>query len=1360
MDLLVNPELAEQEGEDGVDVRALLGRIAALERTVAGRTQPPEARQQGQTGAQIGPSLGTLPPPDQLGNVRLVGREGALGGAVPQDRTTGLGSAQLQPNTELGSRHTSNKQRGRGAPASTKRLQPAHRHSGLMGELNEYALMQHSGVCVGDGLPPVPAKLAERIWNWEFIDMVDLLPDQWLVKKEEPAMHFGAAAAHVGIPSRRGKKQEYSGTAWAQYDATYRRQAASSGDRSWSKINPSLFSICFTGKAVTNNSRCDLCLSAYHPTGECPSALDDLDSVCSLRLVRSVVAALDNAKPQPGVALTFDPAGMYQYTRDLLALDQCRAKKPWEPPASLGAIESPFRWERWAARLADHSDKKFSSYILEGISSGFRIGFNYSEHSGHRGRGNMVSIRNSSVTVTQYLQEERLGRVIGTRTPRSGSFMSKVDIRSAYRTVPVHPEDRWLLGMEWDGQLFVDTVLPFGLRSAPKIFSVVADAAEWIARAGGVRILYHYLDDVVLLSKAEEAAEQLNLFLGLLLDLGMPVAPEKLEGPGPVVTFLGIEIDTLTMELRLPEKKLVELGKLQHACKVVRPGRTFLRRVFALLSGAREGYHHIRLNQEFQSDIAWWDAFLEGWNGTSMLADGPDEELVTVDVYTDASGSFGCGAFWKHNWLQFRWPGEWGGRNITLKEILPVVLACAIWGQEWKGSFTHTSSTARGTPSAASRQPAGLDVQSLVPAIHELFSVGIALSMAKAYRSGRNRYENFCLGKAVPRWAVGQYGKVVYLAAVRHAQIEMGFGDPHISDMPKLEYVVKGMQKRSALAAGRPRLPITPVVLRALKRSWEAEADRASAAMLWAAACLCFFGFLRSGEVVVPSESVFDPQSHLCFEDVATDSRHAPSFIQVTLKTSKTDPFRKGVTLTIGSTGADVCPVAAVLNYMAKRGSAPGPLFKYSNGRYLTRDRFVSDVRAALTKAGMKARLYSGHSFRIGAATTASLCGMQDSLMGAFTNYVTQQGGEGIRSIVTKCDLTTDAHPTKPKQLSQAEVAKRWNEMKKEADYHTKVNALISDLKAIAMTKKGRLLAFWGNQAVPNHTTEGDSDHSLTIEAPSETTNSLSSVVSTNPNELCTSGSSSRYKSTAQTDLQHQIDLINGDLVGLCRRQSSNMLTKEQETELHCKKRKKEELEKLLKKKRNDQKRAQKYRAKRKHVMLDLCEKNPEVKELLKLREKSGRPRLEEDQPLLLQAIVDIALHGAPAHERRQCEVYRSIKTLDELTAQLKKDGFQISRSGTYLRLIPRRGLTAATMQSPLLMHVEYRVTLPDHDWVVAGRHKLIPSVIAGIKIEENSLGMQDAVGYSGPTYIAIRSGKHCSSTAYAHGLDFKDCWK
>lgn len=83
-------------------------------------------------------------------------------------------------------------------------------------------------------------------------------------------------------------------------------------------------------------------------------------------------------------------------------------------------------------------------------------------------------------------------------------------------------------------------------------------------------------------------------------------------------------------------------------------------------------------------------------------------------------------------------------------------------------------------------------------------------------------------------------------------------------------------------------------------------------------------------------------------------------------------------------------------------------------------------------------------------------------------------------------------------------------------------------------------------------------------------------------------------------------------------------------------------------------------------------------------------------------------------------------------------------------------GLTAVNKQAPLLMHVEYRVSLPDHDWVIASKHKLTPSVYAGIEIKENGMGKIEAVSYSGPTYIAILSGKHSSSTALSHGLDFE----
>lgn len=126
------------------------------------------------------------------------------------------------------------------------------------------------------------------------------------------------------------------------------------------------------------------------------------------------------------------------------------------------------------------------------------------------------------------------------------------------------------------------------------------------------------------------------------------------------------------------------------------------------------------------------------------------------------------------------------------------------------------------------------------------------------------------------------------------------------------------------------------------------------------------------------------------------DNRASPSFLQVKIKASKTDPFRQGITLHIGVTGADICPVVAILNYMVVSGSAPGPLFIWENGQYLTRDRFVVELRAALTAQGFPAKDYAGYSFRIGAATTAAHRGVQDSLIktlgrwesAAYTTYI------------------------------------------------------------------------------------------------------------------------------------------------------------------------------------------------------------------------------------------------------------------------------------------------------------------------------------------------------------------------------------
>ena len=79
-----------------------------------------------------------------------------------------------------------------------------------------------------------------------------------------------------------------------------------------------------------------------------------------------------------------------------------------------------------------------------------------------------------------------------------GTLLAKIDVQSAYRNIPVHPDDRWLMGMLWEGELFVDTTLPFGLRSAPKVFTAIADAAEWVIRQEGVKDIIHYLDDFLI----------------------------------------------------------------------------------------------------------------------------------------------------------------------------------------------------------------------------------------------------------------------------------------------------------------------------------------------------------------------------------------------------------------------------------------------------------------------------------------------------------------------------------------------------------------------------------------------------------------------------------------------------------------------------------------------------------------------------------------------------------------------------------------------------------------------------------------------------------------------------------------------
>ena len=85
-----------------------------------------------------------------------------------------------------------------------------------------------------------------------------------------------------------------------------------------------------------------------------------------------------------------------------------------------------------------------------------------------------------------------------------------------------------------------------------------------------------------------------------------------------------------------------------------------------------------------------------------------------------------------------------------------------------------------------------------------------------------------------------------------------------------------------------------------------------------------FFGFLRSGEVVVPSDLAYDSTVHLSFGDMRMDSATDLQFLEVTIKASKMDPFHQGMRVYLGRTNVDLCPVAAVFSYMVRRGTDNG----------------------------------------------------------------------------------------------------------------------------------------------------------------------------------------------------------------------------------------------------------------------------------------------------------------------------------------------------------------------------------------------------------------------------------------------------
>ncbi|XP_057307364.1 uncharacterized protein LOC130645393 [Hydractinia symbiolongicarpus] len=297
---------------------------------------------------------------------------------------------------------------------------------------------------------------------------------------------------------------------------------------------------------------------------------------------------------------------------------------------------------------------------------------------------------------------------------KQGYFMAKVDLRHAYRSVPVHPSNYAALGLKWrfsgstQYSYLVDTRLPFGGRSAPGIFHRLTQSVRRMMLRQGFPLVIVYLDDFLVIGRTQtECYEAYNTLCKLLVGLGFQLSPAKLVPPCQQLTFLGILLDTVSLTLSLPPAKLDALrevvshfltkqkekelqrlaGRLNWDCKVVYGGRTFLRRVLDLMNTLSSSALKCRLTLEFHRDIAWWDQFLGVFNGQCDFYDQRPITSPQTDACFDAVGAFFEGDwFYSHLWVDH---SPLASLHINFKEALCVVLSAIRWAPTWQNKTIH-----------------------------------------------------------------------------------------------------------------------------------------------------------------------------------------------------------------------------------------------------------------------------------------------------------------------------------------------------------------------------------------------------------------------------------------------------------------------------------------------------------------------------------------------------------------------------------------------------------------------------------------------------------------------------------------------
>ena len=293
-----------------------------------------------------------------------------------------------------------------------------------------------------------------------------------------------------------------------------------------------------------------------------------------------------------------------------------------------------------------------------------------------------------------------------------GALLGKMDIKSAFRLLPINPSDFELLGFQLGDYFFYDKCLPFGCSISCATFEKFSSFLEWVVKSqAGHENVDHYLDDFLFAGEKNSlsCASTMNIFNNICSELGVPIAHDKTIWPTPKLTYVGLVIDTMEMKVRIPTDKLLGLkallleiyskkkvtlkemqklaGSLSFCSRAIPSSRAFIRPFYDATIGVSKPHHFIRVTLALKEDIRFWLISLESFNGDTFYLDSEWLDSTQLQLFTDSAvwGQAGGAAYFQPHWIYVDWPRHWRSsdivRDITLLELVPIVLAFHIWAR-------------------------------------------------------------------------------------------------------------------------------------------------------------------------------------------------------------------------------------------------------------------------------------------------------------------------------------------------------------------------------------------------------------------------------------------------------------------------------------------------------------------------------------------------------------------------------------------------------------------------------------------------------------------------------------------------------